>query len=111
MDSEHWIKAGVEYADGTPRVGAVVTDTYSDWSSAPVPEWAGQVVTVRASWEDEAVTIRAGATGKPLQFVRLARFAASHNVQAGPYLCAPTRAGLDVEFTGWRLDSPDASLH
>ena len=42
---ETWIKAGVEAADGQPQVGAVVTHTTSDWSTAPVPEWAGRAVT------------------------------------------------------------------
>ncbi len=41
-DSQHWIKAGVESADGAPQVGAVVTSSNSDWSLAPVPEWMGR---------------------------------------------------------------------
>ena len=47
--SSQWIKAGVEINDGVPSVGAVVTDEYSDWSLAPVPEWQGSTVTIRAS--------------------------------------------------------------
>jgi len=31
--------------------------------------------------------------------------------QAGPFICAPTREGLVVEFIAWREDSADASLH
>ena len=59
IDDEHWIKAGVEFADGLPQVGAVVTDVRSDWSVAPVPSWAGRLVTVRASRSGDALTIRA----------------------------------------------------
>ena len=58
-DNEHWIKAGVESADGLPQVGAVVTAINSDWSLAPVPHWMGKEVTVRASREGNALTIRA----------------------------------------------------
>ena len=48
VDESHWIKAGVETSDGAPQLGAVVTHGSSDWSLAPVPEWAGREVTVRA---------------------------------------------------------------
>src|SRR4051794_13029248 len=46
---EQWLKAGVEFADRLPQVGAVVTAGRSDWSVAPVPDWAGRRITVRAS--------------------------------------------------------------
>lgn len=39
---DQWIKAGVEVNDGVAHVGAVVTDTYSDWSLSPVPEWGDE---------------------------------------------------------------------
>ena len=38
VSAERWVKAGVEFADGRPQVGAVVTDGMSDWSLAPVPD-------------------------------------------------------------------------
>lgn len=106
-----WIKAGVEFADGFPQLGAVVTNPVSDWSAAPVPEWAGREVRVRASRSGDAVTIRAGLVGEPLRLVRLAPFPADAEVLAGPYCCAPTRAGLVVRFTSWSTGPADASLH
>ena len=45
-DSENWIKAGVEFCDGFPQVGAVVTQKNSDWSVAPVAEWMKKEVTI-----------------------------------------------------------------
>ncbi len=33
-DPRHWVKAGVEFVDGAPQLGAVVTHEVSDWSSA-----------------------------------------------------------------------------
>jgi regulation of enolase protein 1 (concanavalin A-like superfamily) len=48
-DQENWVKAGVEFCDGFPQVGAVVTRNTSDWSSARISEWNGKEVTVRAS--------------------------------------------------------------
>jgi regulation of enolase protein 1 (concanavalin A-like superfamily) len=111
VDAERWIKAGVEFADGAPQVGAVVTAGKSDWSVAPVPEWAGREVTIRASRFEDAVIIRARVEDEPWRLVRLAPLDPEAEVQAGPYCCAPSRAGLTVAFTSWRLTEPDAALH
>lgn len=106
-----WIKAGVEVNDGVLHVGAVVTDGYSDWSLAPVPEWRGQVVTIRASRAEDAVILRATATGQPWRTIRVARLEPGVAAQAGPFVCAPKRAGLEVTFTRWAFEPPDAELH
>ncbi|WP_210508255.1 DUF1349 domain-containing protein [Naasia sp. SYSU D00057] len=111
VDDEHWIKAGVEFADGLPQVGAVVTRGKSDWSVAPVPEWRGRLVTVRASWSGDAVTIRARAEGEEFRLVRVAPLEPTLAVSAGPFACAPTRAGLTVRFPAWRTGPADAALH
>ncbi|RRS01626.1 DUF1349 domain-containing protein [Glycomyces terrestris] len=116
IDAERWIKTGVEFADGALQLGAVVTDGRSDWSTAPVPEWAGKEVTMRATRFNDAVVIRARATDadgveEPWRLVRLAPLDPDATVHAGPYCCAPSRAGLTVEFTSWRLTEPDADLH
>jgi uncharacterized protein len=107
----HWIKAGVELSDGVPQVGAVVTDGRSDWSVAPVPEWSGHRVTVRLSRASDALTIRAGVDGQSFQLVRLVPLDPSLEVSAGPFCASPTRAGLTVRFTGWRMGDPDPALH
>jgi uncharacterized protein len=110
-DDERWIKAGVEYSDGVLQLGAVVTDRYSDWSAAPVPHWNERMVTVRASWAGDAVTIRARVDDEPFQFVRLAHWEPLATVDGGPMICAPTRAGLSVRFHSWQTGQADASLH
>lgn len=106
-----WIKAGVEFADGSPQLGAVVTNPVSDWSAAPVPEWGHREVRIRASRSGDAVTIRAGLIDQPLRLVRLAPFPEDATVEAGPYCCAPTRAGLTVRFTSWSTGPADEVLH
>src|SRR5215218_4421943 len=89
--AETWLKAGVEFSDGVPQLGAVVTLGRSNWSVAPVPEWAGRRVTVRASRDGDAVTIRARGDDEPFRLVRLAPFPPGATVLAGPYCAAPTR--------------------
>lgn len=111
ISSEHWIKAGVEFADGRPQVGAVVTDGHSDWSLSPVPGWIDRRILIRVSRSGDALTIRARAGDDPLQLVRVVPLAPEVHAQAGPFVCAPTRAGLVVPVHAWRLTEPDGSLH
>lgn len=111
VDAESWIKAGVELSDGEESLGAVVTRGTSDWSLAPVPTWAGRLVTVRGSWSGDALTVRARVDDEPWRLVRVAPLDADGPVTAGPFCCAPTRAGLTVFFTSWRITAPDAGLH
>lgn len=115
VDAEHWIKAGVEYADGACQLGAVVTDGRSDWSLAPVPEWRGRRVRVRVSRRGDALTVRAGlvdaaGAARP-QLVRVAPLPPDLRAEAGPYVCAPSRRGLTVPLHAWRRTAPDPSLH
>jgi regulation of enolase protein 1 (concanavalin A-like superfamily) len=105
------VKAGVEVSDGVPQVGAVVTHGRSDWSVAPVPDWHGREVTVRASRDGDAVTVRARVDDEPFRLVRVAPVDPDLELRAGPYCCAPTRAGLVVVFTGWQRTAPDSALH
>ncbi|WP_433387360.1 DUF1349 domain-containing protein [Micromonospora sp. KLBMP9576] len=111
VDERNWVKAGVEFSDGQPQVGAVVTREVSDWSVAPVPTWAGRGVSIRVSRDGDALTVRARADDEPWRLVRLAPLAPEAAASAGPYCCSPTRAGLRVRFTGWRRGPADAALH
>ena len=111
VSAERWVKAGVELTDGLPFVGAVVTDGRSDWSLAPVPEWAGRRVLVRVSRSGDALTVRARREGGPIQLVRVVPFEPDLVAGAGPFLCAPTRAGLTVSFHAWRRTERDDQLH
>lgn len=111
VSPEHWVKAGVEFADGVAQLGAVGTDGASDWSLAPVPDWTGRRILVRVSRGADALTIRAGISGTPLQLVRVVPFAGELTAAAGPFVCAPTRPGLVVPIHSWRTTAPDDSLH
>jgi len=40
VDESTWVKAGIEYTDGVPRLSCVVTnDGFSDWSTQAWPDW------------------------------------------------------------------------
>lgn len=110
-DARHWLKAGVEVADGAPQLGAVVTHEASDWSAGAVPDWAGAIVTIRVSRARDALTVRARPEGGAWRLVRLAPWPPGMPALAGPYCCAPSRAGLQVRFTSWRVGPADERLH
>lgn len=109
-DSEHWIKAGVESADGAPQVGAVVTAIKSDWSLAPVVHWFGEEVTIRASRDGDAITFRARCGDEDL-LIRLAPIDPTKKWRAGPHCASPVSAGVDVLFTHWVSTASDLRLH
>lgn len=111
VSDEEWIKAGVEFADGALQLGAVVTHRFSDWSVAPVPEWAGTRITVRVSRAGDAVTVRARSGDEPFRLVRVAPLDPEAQAEAGPLVCAPTRAGLTVRFASWTIGPADTALH
>jgi regulation of enolase protein 1 (concanavalin A-like superfamily) len=110
-DAERWMKAGVEFADDILNVGAVVTNGMSDWSVAPVAEWTGRRVRVRVSRGDDALAMRAAVDDEPFRLVRVAPFPGEAVAAAGPFVCAPTRGGLEVTFLSWMRGEADGSLH
>ena len=87
-----------------------VTLGHSDWSVAPVPEWFGQAVVVRASRKGDALTIRARSGDEPWRLVRVAPLPPGP-LRVGLMCCAPMRSGLVVRFTDLRLVEADQSLH
>jgi regulation of enolase protein 1 (concanavalin A-like superfamily) len=109
-DELNWIKAGVEFADGNPQLGAVVTRRVSDWSVAPVPNWMDKEVHIRFSRSGDALTIRAKCEGD-WQLVRLAPLDPDRNWRAGIFLASPLREGLQVRFTRLQSGAADSSLH
>ena len=111
VSEDHWIKAGVEFTDGRLQLGAVVTQGCSDWSVAPVDAWLDTPVRIRVSRSGNALTVRARGAGASLQLVRVIPFDIALDAVAGPFVCAPTRAGLTVTFTDWRRTSADGTLH
>jgi regulation of enolase protein 1 (concanavalin A-like superfamily) len=111
VDPTTWLKAGTELTDGAPHLGAVVTNGVSDWSQAPVPDWAGRPVTMRVSRSGDAVTVRARVADEPWQTLRLAPLPPGVPATAGPFCCSPRRAGLRVRFTRFTTGPADEALH
>ena len=112
VSPEVWLKAGIEFCDGLPQLGAVVTHGVSDWSQGPAPEdWLGREITVRVSRSGDALTVRARCEDGPWRMIRLAPLAPDAEASAGPAFCSPSRAGFEVRFSRFVSGPADESLH
>ena len=105
LDEEHWLKAGVESVDGRRMLSAVVTRSFSDWSTVPAFE-APDPLLLRLSRHGTAVRVE-WATDNGFAMFRLAYLPE----RAAPALiglmcCSPERAGLEVTFTDFRIGDP-----
>lgn len=47
LDSDHWLKTGIEVVDGIPRLSCVCTNVYSDWSTQNYWEEKAEKVRIR----------------------------------------------------------------
>ena len=77
IDSEHWIKCGIENVDGIPRLSCVVTNGFSDWSTQ---KWEESSLRIRVhmlpqhggSYVVEACPLSDDEKNKPWTFMRIA---------------------------------------
>jgi uncharacterized protein len=105
LDVEHWLKAGVEYVEGRRMLSAVVTRTFSDWSTAPAFE-APDPLRLRLSRHGGAVRVE-WASAKGFEMLRLAYLPErAAPALVGPMCCSPERAGLEARFSDFRIGDP-----
>ena len=110
LDPANWIKAGIEYTDGSPHFSAVVTRDFSDWSVLPAsfrgPAW------LRLTRQDSAIRMQYSVDGVSFPMLRLAYLPKSNDTLVGLMCCSPEREGFEVEFTEFRIVDPIAQgLH
>lgn len=111
VDAQHWVKAGIEFSDGRAMLASVLTDGRSDWATAPYEHDAGDF-WMRATVANGVLRLQVSADGKLWPLMRLAPFPKANAYLVGPMACTPERAGLNVEFSAFRLKQPlDKDLH
>ncbi|KAL0810637.1 hypothetical protein ABMA28_010746 [Loxostege sticticalis] len=104
LDEKHWLKAGIEYNDGQPMIGSVLTNEVSDWATGvytgnPRKFWlrltrTKGVVCVKYSIDNETWTL-----------LRLCPFYGGECF-VGPMCCSPQREGLAVKFSDVKICKP-----
>jgi uncharacterized protein len=105
IDAQHWVKAGIEFSDGRAMLASVLTDGRSDWATAPYGHDARDF-WVRATVANAVLRLQVSADGKLWPLMRLAPFPRANACLVGPMACTPERAGLNVDFSAFRLTPP-----
>lgn len=110
-DAHHWLKAGVEFNDGAPAIGSVLTLQHSDWATGVFPGDAG-TFWMRLTRRGDALRLQYSADGQHWPLLRLAHFPGFDQLAVGVMCCTPERAGLRVQFDELQLTPPlDKDLH
>lgn len=112
-DKDHWLKAGVEFNDGAPAIGSVLTLQHSDWATAPFPPDAkADEFWMRLTRKGDALRLQYSTDGKTWPLLRLAHFPRSDRCAVGVMSCTPERGGLSSQFDNFFIGpASDKDLH
>lgn len=113
LDSENWLKASVEYENGSfAHLGSVVTNHgYSDWATTNI---AASVKTMwyRLSRRDEDFLVECSRDGVEYAQMRICHlFEVKDSVRFGVYACSPEDSSFRARFTDFRLEECQWKAH
>ena len=109
-DDQHWLKAGIEYNDGAPAIGSVLTLGHSDWATG-IFSGDPRTFWLRLTHKGDSLRLQYSTDGRHWPLLRLSYFPAV-SVKVGVMCCTPERQGLEVEFLDITLTPPlDKALH
>ncbi|HYB85475.1 MAG TPA: DUF1349 domain-containing protein [Streptosporangiaceae bacterium] len=97
-----WVKAGLEFFEGRPRLSTVVTVGWSSWMVADLPPGTDEV-TLRASRRGDAVEVRYATVDGPAELAALVFMPPDREMLAGIVCAAPEGAGFSVSFHDLRV--------
>ena len=103
IDSENWVKAGIEYVEGILNISAVVTRDFSDWSVIHL-ENPQIKVHFKIKWVDGSFEVFYSIDGEKYIMYRVSYLPKVENVQVG-IMCASPESddGFDIQFDDFRL--------
>ena len=101
-DEQTWLKTGVEFFEGRPRLSTVLTLGWSSWMVADLPADLEEI-TLRMSRRGEAVEIRYAAGEGPAELAALVFLPPDRHVLAGIMCAAPEGSGFIVSFHDLRI--------
>ena len=111
LDTETWIKAGIELSDGEALLGSVLTIGRSDWATGPFRGDPSDL-WIRVTVDRGVLRLQASADRQRWPLVRLCPFPTAERYLVGPMACTPERAGLKVLFSDFTLTPPTGkALH
>jgi len=108
IDEKTWIKAGIEFVDGTMNVSSVVTNEKSDWSVMPLAD-KPRSVWIKAVRKLDAVEIFYSLDDKKYTMVRMGYFPDNKPVMVGMTAASPDGDGFNATFEAFEMKHlPDA---
>ena len=105
LDTEHWIKASVEYENETAaHLGSVVTDHgYSDWATTEIPA-SVKTMWYRFSRRQDDFRLECSRDGKTFSQMRIAHMSiAKGRIAFGIYACSPEDSSFTAVFTDMKI--------
>lgn len=80
LDHAHWMKTGIEFVDGMPRLSCVVTNGYSDWSTQ---SWPTNKLCIRVHKIKCSLVVEAKPLGEEgdWAFIRIAHMSLHHGYE------------------------------
>lgn len=105
LDGENWLKASVEYGNGTmQRLGSVVTNHgYSDWATVDV-DAAVNSVWYRLSRREYDYCIECSFDGVNFKQMRICHLSeGGGEIRFGIYACSPEQSSFKAVFTEMEL--------
>lgn len=105
MNDSHWVKCGIEFCDGSPRLSVVVCNVFSDWSTQL---WNSNSARLRIHKVNQwsSLVVEAAPIGSDnFQFVRVAHLSSLSTHLGGVEDLTPQEmSGCDGGGeAGWRV--------
>ena len=107
-DEQTWIKTGVEFFEGRPRLSTVLTLGRSSWMVTDLPEGTDEIV-LKVSRRGDAVEVRYVIEDGPAELAALVFMPPDREVLAGVMAAAPEGPGFRVTFHDLRITERDWS--
>ena len=105
LDSENWLKASVEYENGTfQHLGSVVTnDGYSDWATTEIPS-SVKTMWYRLSRREDDFCIECSEDGSRFSQMRICHLHKGNGkISFGIYACSPEDSSFTAVFTDFAV--------
>ena len=107
-DERTWLKTGMEFFEGRPRLSTVLTLGRSSWMVTDLPAGTDDIV-LRVSRRGDAVEVRYVLEDGPAELAALAFLPPGREVLAGVMGAAPEGPGFRVTFHDLRITERDWS--
>ena len=105
-DEHTWLKTGLEFFEGRPRLSTVLTMGCSSWMVADLPPGTDEV-TLRVSRRGDAVEVRYAAGDGVAELAALVFMPPGREMLAGIVCAAPEGGGFSVAFHDLRIAGRD----